>query len=130
VNTSLWVSFVTWNTLLPTFLLWKCVTDAGLILTLFVVGSSGAGKSTILGILLRLYEGVTAGTVTFDGKDIYQVDKQWLRSQMAIVTQEQVLFSGTIKDNIALGNERASMEDIEGAAVVRELEPDPARNHY
>jgi ABC-type multidrug transport system fused ATPase/permease subunit len=49
---------------------------------------------------------------------------------MAIVTQEQVLFSGTIKDNIALGNERASMEDIEGAAVVRELEPDPARNHY
>jgi ABC-type multidrug transport system fused ATPase/permease subunit len=61
--------------------------------------------------------------VTFDGKDIYQVDKQWLRSQMAIVTQEQVLFSGTIKDNIALGNERASMEDIEAAAVVRELDP-------
>lgn len=112
------------------FPLWKFNTDAGLILTLFVVGSSGAGKSTILGILLRLYEGVTAGTVTFDGKDIYQVDKQWLRSQMAIVTQEQVLFSGTIKDNIALGNERASMEDIEAAAVVRELDPDPTCTYY
>jgi ABC-type multidrug transport system fused ATPase/permease subunit len=82
------------------------------------VGSSGAGKSTILGILLRLYDGVTEGTVTFDGKDIYSVDRLWLRTQMAIVTQDQVLFSGTIKDNIALGNTKASMEEIEAAAVV------------
>ncbi len=102
-----------------TYLIWKYVPIAGLILTLFVVGSSGAGKSTVLGIILRLYEGVTGGKVTFDGKDIYQLDKKWLRSQMAIVTQEQVLFSGTIKENIALGNERATMEEIENAAKVR-----------
>jgi len=48
---------------------------------------------------------------------------------MAIVTQEQVLFSGTIKDNIALGNERASMEDIEAASKVR-ARSDPIHRKY
>lgn len=82
------------------------------------MGSSGAGKSTILALILRFYEGLTEGSVTFDGQDVSTLDYKWLRRQMAIVTQEQVLFSGTIKDNIALGAENVSMEEIEAAAKV------------
>jgi|EP01047_Picozoa_sp_COSAG01_P037134 ATP-binding cassette subfamily B (MDR/TAP) protein 1 len=59
------------------------------------VGPSGAGKSTIFGLIERFYM-PQKGTVTFDGVDIASIDPIWLRRQIAIVSQEPVLFAGSI----------------------------------
>jgi ABC-type multidrug transport system fused ATPase/permease subunit len=64
-----------------------------------VVGASGAGKSTIAGMLSRLYD-PTKGVVRFDGHDIRDLDPEWLRQQIGAVPQEPLLFSTTIGDNI------------------------------
>lgn len=70
--------------------------------TVAVVGSSGSGKSTLGSLLLRLYE-PTAGNVRLDGVDVKQLDPTWLRTHIGTVSQEPVLFAGTIRENILYG---------------------------
>ena len=80
-----------------------------------LVGPSGIGKSTVLALLFRFYD-VTAGRITFDGVDLRELSLAQLRHAMAMVAQEPVLFSGTIRDNIAFGREDATAEAVERAA--------------
>lgn len=80
-----------------------------------LVGPSGAGKSTLFNLLLRFYE-FDGGTISIDGQDIRHVTLGSLREQIALVTQEPILFDETVSENIALGRPGASREDIEAAA--------------
>ncbi|MHA7130362.1 ABC transporter ATP-binding protein [Algoriphagus namhaensis] len=76
-----------------------------------LVGHSGAGKSTIIQLLLRLYE-VSGGTILLDGKPIQNWDLYDLRSQMGMVPQEVLLFGGSIRENIAYAKPGATEEEI------------------
>lgn len=80
-----------------------------------LVGYSGAGKSTIAQLLLRFYD-LTSGQITLDGQNINKFNLTDLRSQMAIVPQEVMLFGGTIFENIAYGKPGASKEEVYQAA--------------
>jgi subfamily B ATP-binding cassette protein MsbA len=80
-----------------------------------IVGESGSGKSTLINLLFRLYD-PTSGSILIDGQDIRDISLADLRSRMAIVTQDTFLFNRTIYENIALGREGASHEEIEQAA--------------
>jgi ABC-type multidrug transport system fused ATPase/permease subunit len=80
-----------------------------------LVGPSGAGKSTILSLLFRFYD-VSAGTVTFEGVDVRKLPLADLRRALAMVAQEPVLFSGSLRDNIAYGCIDATQAQIEAAA--------------
>lgn len=80
-----------------------------------VAGRSGSGKSTLAKLLQRLCVPVT-GQLFVDGIDIAQTDPQWLRKQMGVVLQETQLFSGTIRDNIALAIPDAPLEEVIAAA--------------
>src|SRR5207249_731596 len=79
------------------------------------VGMSGAGKSTLMDLLPRFHD-VSEGCITIDGHDVRQVTQASLRAQMGLVTQETVLFSDSIHDNIAYGRPGASVEDVTRAA--------------
>lgn len=83
--------------------------------TLAVVGGSGAGKSTLASLLLRYYE-PQSGTVFFDDTNIREIDLEYLRSHIAIVPQEVMLFADTIQENIRFGRPEASTQEIEDAA--------------
>lgn len=76
-----------------------------------LVGPSGGGKSTIVDLLLRMYD-PTHGTITIDGVDIRNLSLFQLRSYFGVVTQEAILFNDTIKNNITLGSDHATEEDI------------------
>nr|XP_042130337.1 ATP-dependent translocase ABCB1 [Peromyscus maniculatus bairdii] len=79
--------------------------------TLALVGSSGCGKSTVVQLLERFYNPV-AGTVFLDGKEVKQLNVQWLRAQLGIVSQEPILFDCSIAENIAYGdNSRVVSQD-------------------
>ncbi|XP_076464201.1 ATP-binding cassette sub-family B member 10, mitochondrial-like [Babylonia areolata] len=83
-----------------------------------VVGPSGSGKSTICGLLLRYYD-PDAGEVTLDGQDISTLDPTWLRSHVGTVSQEPILFSCSVAENIAYGAvdpRSVTLQQIEGAA--------------
>ena len=80
-----------------------------------LVGHSGAGKSTIINLLLRFYD-PQKGTISIDGTGIKDVTISSLRSLIAVVSQEMVLFNATVRDNIAYGREGASEEKIIEAA--------------
>ena len=80
-----------------------------------VVGPTGSGKTTIMNLINRFYD-VDAGSISFDGTDIRKFDLDSLRSQVGIVLQDSVLFSGTIRDNIRFGVPDASQEMVEAAA--------------
>ncbi len=67
-----------------------------------IVGSSGSGKSTLGSLLLRYYD-PTNGSITIDGLSVSQIDPHWLRQQIGTVSQEPILFSSSIKDNIMYG---------------------------
>uniref|UniRef100_A0AAQ5XT28 ATP-binding cassette sub-family B member 10, mitochondrial n=1 Tax=Amphiprion ocellaris TaxID=80972 RepID=A0AAQ5XT28_AMPOC len=85
-----------------------------------VVGPSGSGKSTLVSLLLRLYD-PNAGIITVDGHDIRDLNPYWLRSHIGTVSQEPVLFSCSIRDNIAYGAvdpDAVNTEDIYRAARV------------
>jgi ATP-binding cassette subfamily B protein len=77
-----------------------------------LVGASGAGKSTVAGLIARFYD-PTAGRVTIDGRDLRDCGLRWLREQVAVVLQDTVLFSGSVRDNIAYG----ASGDVVAAAV-------------
>jgi len=80
-----------------------------------LVGASGAGKSTIVQLLLRFYQ-LKSGSITVDGRDLYDFPLQDYRSHIAIVPQEVMLFGGTIRENILYGKPNASEEEIIRAA--------------
>ncbi|WP_426446901.1 peptidase domain-containing ABC transporter [Paenibacillus sp. S-38] len=80
-----------------------------------VVGRSGSGKSTLSKLIQRLYV-PEAGRILIDGMDIGQADPVWLRRQIGVVLQESVLFSGSVRENIAIHSPGASMEAIVQAA--------------
>ncbi|CAF4340576.1 unnamed protein product [Rotaria socialis] len=81
-----------------------------------LIGSSGSGKSTVIQLLERFYEPIK-GHVSLDGVDIRQLNIQWLRSRLGLVSQEPVLFNLTVAENIAYGLENILIEDIIDAAT-------------
>ena len=80
-----------------------------------LVGPSGAGKSTLVSLLLRLYE-PQRGRVLVDGEDIRQFTLESVRSQVSVVLQDNLLFAGTVRDNIACAAPGVSDEEVEAAA--------------
>ncbi|MCF8066995.1 MAG: lipid A export permease/ATP-binding protein MsbA [Desulfobacterales bacterium] len=80
-----------------------------------LVGMSGGGKTSMVNLIPRFYD-VTDGAITIDGIDIRELTVKSLRSQIAIVTQDTILFNDTIRNNIAYGNQDASEEEIMQAA--------------
>jgi subfamily B ATP-binding cassette protein HlyB/CyaB len=80
-----------------------------------IVGRSGSGKSTLTKLVQRLYL-PESGQVLIDGADLAQVDPFWLRRQIGVVLQENFLFNGSIRENIALARPSASIEDVIVAA--------------
>src|SRR3954465_20044 len=85
-----------------------------------IVGPSGSGKSTLLNLILRLY-GPDEGRITIDGVDIRKVTRESLRRSMAVVFQENMLFNMSIRENIRLGKEGATDEEVEAAARNAEI---------
>ncbi|MBI4931067.1 MAG: ATP-binding cassette domain-containing protein [Bacteroidetes bacterium] len=83
--------------------------------TIAIVGPSGAGKSTITNLILRFYN-PDKGKIIIDGKNVQEYSLTELRSQMAIVPQDVLLFGGSIKENIAYGKSNATLEEIKDAA--------------
>ena len=83
--------------------------------TIAIVGPTGAGKTTLVNLIMRFYE-LDAGRITLDGIDITTMRRDDLRSQIGMVLQDTWLFGGTIRDNIAYGNPGASEEQIRAAA--------------
>jgi ATP-binding cassette subfamily B protein/subfamily B ATP-binding cassette protein MsbA len=89
------------------------VTSPGQVMA--IVGPTGAGKTTASSLIARFYE-PTSGRITLDGHDLRDLTLRTLRANIALVLQEPVLFSGTMRDNIAYGRPDATMEEIEAAA--------------
>ncbi|WCJ42579.1 ABC transporter family protein [Euphorbia peplus] len=80
-----------------------------------LVGKSGSGKSTVIGLIQRFYD-VDKGSVRIDGVDIRELDVQWYRKHTALVSQEPVLYSCSIRDNIVFGKADASENEVVEAA--------------
>ncbi|PYL25639.1 MAG: ABC transporter ATP-binding protein, partial [Verrucomicrobia bacterium] len=80
-----------------------------------LVGGTGAGKSTLLSLVPRFYDPAT-GSIALDGCDVREITKRTLRAQIAIVLQDTLLFSTTVRENIAYGRPDATEEEIIGAA--------------
>ncbi|MBU0545341.1 MAG: lipid A export permease/ATP-binding protein MsbA [Proteobacteria bacterium] len=91
----------------------KLEVKAGEIIAL--VGMSGGGKTSLVNLIPRFYD-VSSGSLLIDGVDIRKASISSLRDQIAIVTQEPILFNDTVRNNIAYGNPKASDEEIEMAA--------------
>ncbi len=83
--------------------------------TVAIVGPTGAGKTTIANLLMRFYD-PQSGDILLDGKSIYEITRDSLRRSFTMVLQDTWLFEGTIRDNIAFGNENVTDEDIIRAA--------------
>ena len=80
-----------------------------------IVGRSGSGKSTLASLIEKIYFPDT-GTISIDGRDLKQADYPWIRRQMGVVMQDNYLFDGSIRDNIAAGRPAASMAEVMRAA--------------
>ncbi|XP_050469908.1 ATP-binding cassette sub-family B member 10, mitochondrial [Bombus huntii] len=80
-----------------------------------IVGASGSGKSTIASLLLRLYD-PNLGSILLDKHDLQSLNPAWVRSQISIVSQEPILFSGTIRENILYGAIDSVKHDVEEVA--------------
>ena len=83
--------------------------------TVGVIGSTGSGKTTLVQLLPRLYD-VTGGAIYIDGVDVRDYDLKFLREQISYVTQEAIIFSGTIAENIRQGKEDADIREMEKAS--------------
>ena len=83
--------------------------------TIALVGPTGAGKSTVVNLVSRFYD-IRDGQILIDGKDIRDVELASLRTQMGIMTQDNYIFSGTIRENIMYGKLEASEEDMLAAS--------------
>jgi len=91
--------------------------------TVAIVGPTGAGKTTLINLLLRYYE-ILDGTITIDGVDISKVSRQNLREHMGLVLQDTWLFKDTIAENIRFGNKNATKEEVIQAAKIANV------NHF
>jgi ATP-binding cassette subfamily B multidrug efflux pump len=80
-----------------------------------IVGHTGAGKTTLTSLMMRFYD-VTAGAILLDGVDLRQQELKKLRAHFAVVLQDPFLFTGTIAENIQLGNEAIDAEQLRRAA--------------
>lgn len=89
--------------------------------TLALVGNSGGGKTTVVNLIPRFYD-ANHGGIFVDDVDIRQIDLHDLRQNIAVVFQDNFLFSGTIRENILLGNENASTEELNKAVKMAYLE--------
>ena len=94
--------------------------DAGKLTA--IVGPTGAGKTTIINLLMRFYD-VDSGSVTVDGQNVRELTRRSLRSAYAMVLQDTWVFRGTIFDNIAYGKENATMEEVVAAAKAAHIHP-------
>ena len=94
------------------------LTDIGLHIasgeTIGIIGGTGSGKTTLIQLISRLYD-VTSGAVRVGGEDVRKYDLEVLRNQVAVVLQKNVLFSGTIKENLRWGNPDATDAELEEA---------------
>lgn len=79
--------------------------------TIGIIGGTGSGKTSLVNLIPRLYD-ASRGTVLVDGVDVRKLDKDALRSQIGVVPQKAVLFSGTIRDNLRWGNENATDDEL------------------
>jgi ATP-binding cassette subfamily B protein len=97
------------------------LTDINLVAnkgeSIALVGMSGAGKSTLMNLLMRFHD-VKSGKILIDGYDIRDVQIKSLRQQLALVPQENILFSGTVASNIAFGQKDYDTEAVEKAARI------------
>ncbi len=91
-----------------------------------IVGETGSGKSTLIHLLLR-FQDPDSGSVRLDGMDLRERTTEEIRSRIAVVFQETVLFSGTIFENIAMGRPGATESEVRRAAARARLEPALAR---
>lgn len=88
--------------------------------TLAILGPSGSGKSTLMHLLLRLYD-YQEGSIRFDGRELNQLERRWVRAQFSVVMQEPFLYSKSIGENIQLGKGTAETEDIANAAQLAHI---------
>jgi len=89
--------------------------------TVAIVGPTGAGKTTVVNLLMRFYE-IQGGRILLDGTDYWELGRDEVRRCYGMVLQDTWLFSGTIKDNIAYGKEGASDEEITAAAAAAHVD--------
>lgn len=89
--------------------------------TIGIIGGTGSSKTSLVNLISRLYD-VTEGSVMVGGVDVREYDLSALRNQVAVVLQKNVLFSGTIKENLRWGNENATDEEIEEACKLAQAD--------
>ena len=89
--------------------------------TIGIIGSTGSAKSTLVQLIPRLYD-TTTGTVKVGGRDVKEYGLDALRSQVAMVLQKNMLFSGTIKENLRWGNENATDEELKHACILSQAD--------
>ena len=89
--------------------------------TVALVGPSGSGKSTIAKLLLRFYD-PQAGRIELDGVDLRELRLEEIRANVSVLLQETLVFDGTVRDNIAYGQEGATEAEIAGAAVAADAD--------
>ncbi len=90
--------------------------------TIGIIGGTGSSKSTLVQMIPRLYD-VTEGSVSVGGIDVRDYDIETLRDSVAMVLQKNVLFSGTVRENLLWGNEHATQEEIEHACDLAQASP-------
>ena len=89
--------------------------------TIGIIGGTGSSKTSLINLIGRLYD-VNEGAVKVGGKDVRDYDLETLRNQVSVVLQKNVLFSGTIKDNLRWGDENASDEEIVNACKLAQAD--------
>jgi ATP-binding cassette, subfamily B, bacterial len=99
--------------------------------TIAIVGATGSGKSTLVKLLLRLYE-INSGTITLDGLNIQDLQLADLRRSIGLVSQDVFLFHGSVRENIAYGSPDATLESVIAAAKIAEADEfiDRLPEHY
>jgi ATP-binding cassette subfamily B protein len=89
--------------------------------TVGIIGSTGSGKSTLVNLIPRFYD-VTSGVIKVDGVNIQQLSPKKLREKIAIVPQKNILFTGSVAENVRWGNDKAKIEEIEKASKMAEAD--------
>ena len=89
--------------------------------TVGIIGATGSGKTSLIQLISRLYD-VTSGSVSVGGKDVRDYDLTTLRDSVSVVLQKNVLFSGTVKENLCWGNKEATDEEIKHACLLAQAD--------